>query len=87
MLNFKQFWRILFLKKAPGVVVSNGQGTVFKVTPKGKETALHPFCSKDNGTDGATPVGGLIADKQGNLYGTTSLDGKDGRGTIFKLKK
>lgn len=44
------------------------------------------------GTDGEGPVGRLIIDKQGNLYGTTqyggsnqSCDGYTGCGTVFKL--
>ena len=38
-----------------------------------------------SGTDGAFPGGGLITDKQGNLYGTTAIGGAYGRGTVFKL--
>jgi hypothetical protein len=38
-----------------------------------------------NGTDGANPAGGLIADKSGNLYGTTADGGLDGKGTAFEL--
>ena len=43
---------------------SGGCGTVFKVTPSGAETVLHSFTG---GSDGASPVGGLIADAAGNL--------------------
>ncbi len=59
-----------------------GCGTVFKVSPKGKETVLYRFTG---GTDGATPRSGLISDMHGNLYGTTSLGGTYNQGTIFKL--
>jgi uncharacterized repeat protein (TIGR03803 family) len=53
-----------------------GCGTVFKVDPTGKETVLGGF------PDGY-PYTGLLRDKAGNLYGTTSgyVDG----GTVFKL--
>jgi uncharacterized repeat protein (TIGR03803 family) len=44
-----------------------GCGTVFKLAPDGTKITLHHF----GGSDGATPIGGLIADAQGNLYGTT----------------
>jgi uncharacterized repeat protein (TIGR03803 family) len=60
-----------------------GCGTVFKLSPDGSETVLHVFT---NGGDGAYPHAGLIADKKGNLYGTTSLGGKYGAGTIFRVK-
>lgn len=37
------------------------------------------------GTDGDTPMGPLIADAAGNLYGTTSYGGGAGVGTVFSL--
>jgi uncharacterized repeat protein (TIGR03803 family) len=37
------------------------------------------------GADGGWPAGNLIADKSGNLYGTTSVGGPNGAGTVFKL--
>ncbi|HEY1963264.1 MAG TPA: choice-of-anchor tandem repeat GloVer-containing protein [Rhizomicrobium sp.] len=58
---------------------SKGAGTVFKVTPGGKETIFHTF----TGTDGSLPSSDLKIDKDGNLYGTTERGG--GYGTIFKL--
>jgi uncharacterized repeat protein (TIGR03803 family) len=63
-------------------------GTVFKLTPPAKgqttwtETGLYSFLS---GSDGAFPQAGLIADKQGALYGTTLYGGSGGNGTVFKL--
>jgi uncharacterized repeat protein (TIGR03803 family) len=63
-----------------------GCGTVFKLAPDGTETALHAFAGGPN--DGANPVGDLIADKKGNLYGTTAEGGRaggDGAGIAFKL--
>jgi uncharacterized repeat protein (TIGR03803 family) len=60
-------------------------GTVFKVDKTGKETILHSF----SGQDGNSPLAGLIRDREGNLYGTTSGGGtgcgQDGCGTVFKL--
>jgi uncharacterized repeat protein (TIGR03803 family) len=35
--------------------------------------------------DGAEPLGGLIADSAGNLYGATSAGGPAGYGTVFEL--
>lgn len=60
----------------------NGCGTVFKVTPGGKETVLWSF---GNGKDGANPNGGLVFDANGNLFGTTSYGGAYGQGTVFEL--
>ena len=37
--------------------------------------------------DGAQPIGGLIRDSQGNLYGTTCCAGTHGAGTVFMLDK
>jgi uncharacterized repeat protein (TIGR03803 family) len=64
-------------------------GTVFKVTPEGKETVLHSFTG--TGGDGANPVAPLIRDAAGNLYGTTEYGGlfgacgPNGCGTVFKI--
>ncbi len=66
---------------------TSGYGTVFKVDTTGKLTILHSF---NDSPDGAHPIAGLILDKAGNLYGTTS-DGGDlscgfsGCGTVFKV--
>jgi uncharacterized repeat protein (TIGR03803 family) len=57
-------------------------GTVFKVYKTGKETVLHSFIPY---TDGYYPYAGLVRDAAGNLYGTTSIDGPSGYGTVFKL--
>jgi uncharacterized repeat protein (TIGR03803 family) len=54
-----------------------GCGTVFKLATDGTKTIVHSF----TGTDGANPFSGLIADKQGNFYGTTW----SGNGNVFKL--
>jgi uncharacterized repeat protein (TIGR03803 family) len=66
-----------------------GCGIVFKIAPDGAETVLHVF---QGGTDGAEPAAGLIADSQGNLYGTTTKGGggdctkqEKGCGTVFKV--
>jgi len=62
---------------------SYGNGTVFMVTPDGAETILYSFTG--NGVDGSTPIGGLVMDKAGNIYGTTASGGANGGGTAFKL--
>ena len=65
-----------------------GCGTVFKLTPDGRETVLYRFTG---GTDGGAPFAGLILDGDGNLYGTTFVGGDlacgsgYGCGTVFKI--
>jgi uncharacterized repeat protein (TIGR03803 family) len=62
-----------------------GCGVVFKLTPEGKETVLHSFCTQANCPDGAQPSAGLVSDRKGNLYGTTSGGGAYQSGVVFKL--
>jgi uncharacterized repeat protein (TIGR03803 family) len=61
---------------------SHGFGLVYKLDSTLHETALYNF---KGGTDGASPVGGVIRDSAGNLYGTTSPDADD-LGVIFKVE-
>jgi uncharacterized repeat protein (TIGR03803 family) len=50
------------------------------------ESAIYSFCSRANCHDGSHPYyGDLIADAEGNLYGTTQLGGKHGSGVVFQL--
>jgi len=66
---------------------SQGAGTVFELTPKAgggyAEKILHSFLKIT--TDGNTPIGGLIIDSAGNLYGTTQNGGRNHYGTVFEL--
>lgn len=60
-------------------------GVVFKLTQSGSgwtETVLHGF----GPNDGDGPIGGLIMDQQGNLYGTTSEGPGTGGGTVWELQ-
>jgi len=59
-------------------------GTVFELVNSGgeyTEKVLYNF----SGTDGDMPVGGVIADLAGNLYGTTEGGGEYAAGTVFEL--
>jgi uncharacterized repeat protein (TIGR03803 family) len=58
-------------------------GTIFEVAPDGTETILYTFSNSNGG--GFEPYSNLIADKDGNVYGTTSAGGAAGYGTVFKL--
>jgi len=73
-----------------GTTTSGGahnQGTVFWINASGVEKVLYSFCAQQNCADGSQPFDGLIADKSGNLYGTTYLGGAHGQGTVFKITK
>lgn len=64
-----------------------GCGTVFSVSSTGVESVVYAF---KGGKDGIAPDAELIADKQGNLYGTTAYGGGkgcggSGCGTVFKV--
>lgn len=62
-------------------------GTVFKLTPDGVHVVLHAFRGGRN--DGLQPLGSLIADAIGNLYGITDSGGSrcgiNSCGTAFRL--
>jgi uncharacterized repeat protein (TIGR03803 family) len=53
--------------------------------------SMHAFAATSsvltsfNGTNGSFPLGSLIADGAGNLYGTTDSGGVTGGGTVFEL--
>jgi uncharacterized repeat protein (TIGR03803 family) len=69
----------------------NGCGTVFRLTTPANvprsvynpdaRTVIYRF----SGPDGQNPLGRLIFDRAGNMYGTTSNGGPRGAGTIFQL--
>jgi len=60
----------------------DGFGTVFELTPSGAFTVLYSFTG---GADGASPWGGLMQARDGNLYGTTTSGGTYGYGTVFQI--
>ena len=69
-------------------------GVVFKLAPPAQEGAAWTesvLYSFTGGADGAYPVGGVIQDAAGNLYGTTLFGGLDSSycgfscGVVFKL--
>jgi len=62
-------------------------GAVFELSPNGdgswSEKVLHSF--NNDFKDGSVLSGGLIFDKAGNLYGTTTGGGTYNAGTVFRL--
>ncbi len=62
---------------------AGNSGVIFKIAPNGKFSVLYTFTG---GADGAGPFGGLIRDKQDNLYGVTLQGGGPCKcGVVFKL--
>ena len=62
-----------------------GAGTVFKLFSSGDTWNLITLYAFRGQPDAAFPYGGLIADANGNLYGTTYFGGASGAGTVFKV--
>jgi len=72
----------LFVTSSQGYF-QNNWGSVFELSPSNggwTETTLYDFLSGG----GIIPVGGVITDQAGNLYGATSVS-SGGGGTIFEL--
>lgn len=65
----------------------HGAGEVFTMSATGAVTALYGFCPNPqaNCPDGENPAGGLVLATNGKLYGTTTLAGAHGSGTVFSL--
>ena len=64
-------------------------GTIFELTQNNSgvwvPTVLFTFNSADAATEGSNPVGTLVPDSAGNLYGTTLAGGANNLGAVFKL--
>jgi uncharacterized repeat protein (TIGR03803 family) len=61
---------------------TTGCGTIFEINLATEElTVLHSFSF----TDGGYPGGGLIEATNGTLYGTATVGGSSGDGTVFSL--
>ena len=63
---------------------ANQQGAVYKLTLGNgwHYTDVYDFTG---GSDGAGPIGNLVMDASGNLYGVTTAGGSQGGGVIFEI--
>lgn len=71
-----------------------GCGTIYRLDTAGKVHVLYQFTG---GADGTSPLGSLVADANGNLYGVAQVGGDfhcsstrfpgEGCGTVFRLAK
>ena len=70
------FWRVLY-----------GDGSIVEVAKTASGYSSPVTLVSFNGTDGWQPVGTLIADANGDLFGTTWSGGAYGGGTVFEIAK
>jgi uncharacterized repeat protein (TIGR03803 family) len=64
---------------------ADSAGTVFEISPSGKLTTLHSFCSESGCADGEVPYDALVQATNGNFYGTTLDGGDHSEGTVFEI--
>jgi uncharacterized repeat protein (TIGR03803 family) len=67
-----------------GKNVYPGYGAIYEFSTSGQITYLYNFCKRINCADGSFPVGPLVQDSSGNLYGVASSGGNGG-GVVFEL--
>jgi uncharacterized repeat protein (TIGR03803 family) len=60
----------------------SGCGVVYELEASGAWKTLYSFTG---GSDGGEPLGGVILDKSGNIYGATTFGGPNFAGAVFKL--
>ena len=65
-----------------GSCAPSGCGFVYELTPSGSGWVEHNIYEFQGKTDGAYPIGGVIFDPAGNLYGSTSSNG----GSVYELQ-
>ncbi len=64
---------------------AKGHGDVFVILNNQGKWFLKPLYAFEDQPDGASPYGGVIFDKAGNLYGTTYYAGANDLGSVYKL--
>ncbi|HEY7044794.1 MAG TPA: choice-of-anchor tandem repeat GloVer-containing protein, partial [Nocardioidaceae bacterium] len=72
------------LQTSPGDfygTTTGGNGAVFHLNAAGEWTLVHGF----NDTDGRVPMGNLVRDGAGNIYGVTAFGTESNLGTIYRI--
>lgn len=67
---------------------TSGRGVVFRYdTVKKAYGVTYSFCAQTSCNDGASPAidQGVVLDKAGNLYGSTTYGGKANQGIVYKI--
>jgi uncharacterized repeat protein (TIGR03803 family) len=67
---------------------TSGDGRVYEIakTATGYASSITTLVTFD-GANGKSPYGAMVADSQGNLYGTTDAGGAHGDGTLYEIAK
>jgi uncharacterized repeat protein (TIGR03803 family) len=65
---------------------ANDAGTVYELTPSGGTWTYNSLYVFTGGSDGLFSFSNLVADNNGNLYGTTRGGGADSFGVVFKVE-
>jgi uncharacterized repeat protein (TIGR03803 family) len=60
-------------------------GVVYRLTNSGSGWTYTMLYGFQGAADGTGPVGGLVLDQAGNLYGATGTGGSGGGGTVYEL--
>jgi uncharacterized repeat protein (TIGR03803 family) len=74
--------RSLFIHRLSLVLLVAG---IVSPTLMSAQTNFKTLYTFSGGTDGYTPLAGVVRDGAGNLYGTTAVGGASKAGTVFKL--
>jgi uncharacterized repeat protein (TIGR03803 family) len=80
------FQNVMYGVNSVGGDTQGGLGNIFSITTSGTYTILHVFGPMTGGAaNGKNPMGGLLIDTDGAMYGTTSGGGQNGSGTVYKI--
>ncbi len=63
----------------------NNDGTMYQLVHSGSGWTLNTLYAFQNSADGENPLGQVVFDQAGNLYGSTQAGGTGGGGTVFEL--
>jgi len=66
---------------------ASGAGTVFEIAKTGSGYSAPTTLASFTGSNGQAPVGGLVADAAGDLFGTTEAGGAYNLGMVFEIAK
>jgi uncharacterized repeat protein (TIGR03803 family) len=64
---------------------SQGNGEIFKLSRSGDQWIYTPYHEFTGGSGGAGPIGAVVFDANGNMYGTTSGVVIGGEGTVWEI--